>query len=666
MGFELPASSPARLLTPLVLLLLLLLVAPAHAAPNSAYAWTEADLALLYPAGWAQPVPSAADTALLLALSGGDMQITLAVLLNPTSDAALRAALDTQLAAAGLLPLRYNLAPLYGRGGLSAEAVSADRQLVGAAHSGHMPDDRALLIVGRAPKSEAAALDDSLALVLNSLVFSAGVPPVAPAYAPVWTAQAAGAAVGLALGGDRLYTVSADAGVQVYDAKTGTLLNAIPFDHPAQPTGLAVDAQGTAYVGDLICRCVRIASAAGRWLDPVGSFGGGAPLGLALAGEGTIYAVDKKDSGYFLRVLGASSRTVGLNFNGSAPPLLAVDKYGQVWVIEWLESLIDGSISGAVSLVGGVKPEAALQFWLEKLPPESVTAMTTDPDGNLAIATTDHGILLINSAGQVSAHIPQEAQALAFGMDGTLYLTRADGSLSALNTKAAPDRFGALALVPGVPVGGTLVESAPQQEWTYQGAAGERVTFSAVDQSRTGASALGLDMALRLIAPDGSEVAYNDDQEGADLFGVYDAQLSDVTLPQAGVYTVRVEWRQGQGSYTLGVGGDQAAPPGTNGVIRIEGTLQDVFPVQRWTFAGRRGDVLTLTMTAENPALDAALALYRPDGSLLAYNDDAADPVLDTNAQISQVRLPADGTYTAAATRANGSGRYNLTIVNTG
>jgi hypothetical protein len=175
-------------------------------------------------------------------------------------------------------------------------------------------------------------------------------------------------------------------------------------------------------------------------------------------------------------------------------------------------------------------------------------------------------------------------------------------------------------------------------------------------------------MALRLIAPDGTEVAYNDDQQGADLFGIYDAQIPDIALPQDGTYTVRVEWRQGQGTYVLGVSAEQPLPaPGDDGVIRLGGRLQDVFPVQRWAFAGRRGDVLTLTLSsAEGGALDPALALYQPDGRLLAYNDDASDAVLETSAQLAQVSLPADGTYTIAATRYEGAGRYSLTIVNTG
>lgn len=652
----------------LTCLFLAFVAAPAFAAHYVPYAWTEADLALLYPAGWADPVPASAADFLTLTLSGGDTTITLVVLPVASDDAALRAALDARIAAAGLLPLRYSLAPLYGRGGLRAEAVSADRQRVGEARAGRLPDDRALIVVGRAPQTSVVALESDFAVILNSLVFSAGAPPIAPSYSPLWsTAPNGRAAVGLALSGDRLYSVSAEDGVEVYDAATGTLVAAYSFERPAQPTGLAVAADGAVYVGDSVCRCVRVLDAAGRWGDMLGSFGGGAPFSLSLAPDGTLYAVDKTDEGYLLRMIDASvSRRVPLNFNAGAPPLVTIDSAGQVWVIEWLASLIDGAVSGAVSRIGGAKPAAELQFWLEGLTPDAVTAITTDPKGELVVATSDRGIFVVDSSGQAQDQIAQNARALAFGADGTLYLAGADGALMALSTRGTPDRFGGSALALGAAAGGNLSESAPQQDWTYSGAAGEIVTISAVDQTRTDTFAVGLDTALRLIAPDGSEVAYNDDQQGADLFGVYDAQLARVTLPQAGTYTVRVEWRQGQGIYTLGISEDRPVEVGSDGVMRIEGRLQDVFPVQRWTFAGHEGDVLTITMSAEDGTLDPALALYKPDGSLLAFNDDALDVQLQNDAQLSQVRLPVNGTYTVAASRYEGAGRYSIVVVNTG
>src|SRR5205085_4873050 len=104
--------------------------------------------------------------------------------------------------------------------------------------------------------------------------------------------------------------------------------------------------------------------------------------------------------------------------------------------------------------------------------------------------------------------------------------------IRAFNTHGTADCFGGTSLSVGVPVLGTLSESAPQQNWTFDGTAGQQVTFSAVDQSINDASLYNVDLALRLLAPDGSELAYNDDQLGTDLFGVYDSEISAFTLPQ--------------------------------------------------------------------------------------------------------------------------------------
>src|SRR4051812_39448233 len=88
---------------------LLFLAAPTFAEHYLPYAWADANLSLIYPATWSAPVAAGDAAQYTLTLSGGDETITLAVLPIETEDAALRPALENQLAAINLLPLQYTV-----------------------------------------------------------------------------------------------------------------------------------------------------------------------------------------------------------------------------------------------------------------------------------------------------------------------------------------------------------------------------------------------------------------------------------------------------------------------------------------------------------------------------------------------------------------------------
>jgi hypothetical protein len=211
-----------------------------------------------------------------------------------------------------------------------------------------------------------------------------------------------------------------------------------------------------------------------------------------------------------------------------------------------------------------------------------------------------------------------------------------------------------------VPVQGAVNEVIPQQRWTFNAIGGQQVTINAVEVVHDG----GLDVALRLLAPDGSEEAYNDDQLGVDLYSIYDAQIPLHTLESSGAYTVVVEWVQGEGAYSLGINTARPFELSSDSVTRLEGSLRDALPTQRWTFTGRAGQVFTITMQAEpGSTLDPLLRLLAPNGELVVWNDDAADPALGVNAQLSRAALPADGTYVIEASRYEGEGAYTLVIV---
>lgn len=216
-------------------------------------------------------------------------------------------------------------------------------------------------------------------------------------------------------------------------------------------------------------------------------------------------------------------------------------------------------------------------------------------------------------------------------------------------------------LMLGVPAQGALDESTIEQSWTFEGIAGDVITLSAADISRDE----GFDVALRLIAPDGREEAANDDQLGADLYGVFDAQLPAHKLEQTGTYTVIVERIGGSGIYTLGISAPQPFTLHADDVTHLEGWIGDAIPANEWMFEGRAGQVFTITMQTVSGSLDPYLKLYGTDGELFAWNDDAADLEMGTTAQITQVELPNDGSYTLQAARYDGAGRYTIIIVAT-
>jgi hypothetical protein len=78
-----------------------------------------------------------------------------------------------------------------------------------------------------------------------------------------------------------------------------------------------------------------------------------------------------------------------------------------------------------------------------------------------------------------------------------------------------------------------------------------------------------------------------------------------------------------------------------------------------WTFEGQAGDSILIMMNT--PARDAYLALYDPDGQLVARSDDY--PPLGQDA-VLEVGLPVDGVYTIVARMYGDSttGTYRLAL----
>lgn len=198
---------------------------------------------------------------------------------------------------------------------------------------------------------------------------------------------------------------------------------------------------------------------------------------------------------------------------------------------------------------------------------------------------------------------------------------------------------------------GELTEQAQTGAFRFNGTAGDRVTIALNSDA--------FDPKLRLVGPDGTVLA-EDDDSGPDL----NALISEFTLPRDGEYVIEIDGFRGASgdrvllgefSLSLTAGGTVAtAPtqtpestpvPQAGGAIIAGQTLTGEFTesVQSavYEFTGRAGDTVTIDLRSDE--IDPLVRLIGPDGTVVAEDDDSGGGV---QARISEFTLPADGTYT--------------------
>lgn len=191
--------------------------------------------------------------------------------------------------------------------------------------------------------------------------------------------------------------------------------------------------------------------------------------------------------------------------------------------------------------------------------------------------------------------------------------------------------------------------------YSFAGKAGQRVTIDMRSQE--------IDSYLILLGPNQRDIAQDDDSGGGK-----NARIT-VTLPVDGTYTILAnsyEARQ-SGSYTLELKASDPSEP-TSFILREEGVLapgeSSVLPsdqslYREYTFEGRAGQSVTITL--ESSDFDPYLAVFAPNRTLLAENDDVSES--NKNAFLS-ITLPVNGRYRIIVNSydASGRGRYVLTV----
>jgi hypothetical protein len=639
------------------------------------FRWYESDLALRYPSDWQSPSSALVDgrpTLTIVATSEeGVVSPTLIVSLdtsaNESSD--LYGLLDAQMKALGIAPSGPLPIEMLEVEGIGSNGISADGEQVGIGRV-VLTEQGAISLVGRSPRAERETFTSLFNSVANSLLRGADSIIAPLPYGVVWYVDSYpddGEDALLDLRdvlrvGDELYVLDEISGIMVFSAETGAQLDRIDLLPTMQPSAFDYF-EDQFYVADVACGCIQVLDN-GSWQTPFGDFGLDAPANLAITDDGTIYATDTDDDNILVRayVDGEESATYAFETPLDEQPFLIATPDGNIRAIT------------RVGDVFGLEGVSFASLYTLNSRDANFVATDTTPNGEIAVSTEQSGIIIFDGEGEIINRIGRivvayplagelvAPRALYFGEDGTLYWVDSDGSFGAINAvspRIEAGRVGTTTLTTGNIRQGTLNNETSLQVWTID------VVEPMTTDIRVIADALSdLDVALRIVAPDGNEVLYINDDETGVLLSPTDVLVEDFAFEQVGIYSLIVERISGVGQYALGLAGTEPLPfdSTANNEVQVSGSLEEARISDSWTFEGTANLTLTITMSALDDTLDPLLRVFDAQGTLLFENDDAENPDLFRDAQIVDLVLPRNGIFTIEATRFDGQGRYELTV----
>ncbi|MDT7602263.1 MAG: hypothetical protein QOF61_260 [Acidobacteriota bacterium] len=213
----------------------------------------------------------------------------------------------------------------------------------------------------------------------------------------------------------------------------------------------------------------------------------------------------------------------------------------------------------------------------------------------------------------------------------------------------------------------TLDDGSFYDVYTFSGTAGQQVAVS---------MSASFDTFLFLVAPDGDEIARDDNGAGGTNARIPAGTAELARLPQTGTYRIIANsFSAGTtGSYTVTLttgAGNNCPPTAMSFGQTVNGTLQigdcrlpaDSSFIDVYTFSGSVGQTISIAMNSST--FDAYLFLLAPGGSILKEDNNGSG---GTNARIpagsGTLTLTSSGTYTIYANSATAglTGNYSLTL----
>lgn len=190
----------------------------------------------------------------------------------------------------------------------------------------------------------------------------------------------------------------------------------------------------------------------------------------------------------------------------------------------------------------------------------------------------------------------------------------------------------------------------------FEGTVGQFVSLIA--EPIAGEDGEAIDTTLALIAPDDTQLAYNDDthltnSETGEITIQRAAAIRNLRLPLDGTYTVWVDSfngvSEGEAEVLLTVSDDPFAQQTeeANGTTIITLTLPEA-SIFTTTLALEANDLVTITAQDTSGTLDPFVQVRTPDGAIIVQNDDhdTLNTTLNVlDAQIGAWEVPASGDY---------------------